>query len=57
MNFHDNGKKENRKIVFIRFSTLRIFHESGIKIEGGGHSSLNIFKTELSFVMKQSMQT
>ena len=34
MNFHDNSK--NKNLFFIRFSTLRIFHESGIKTEGGG---------------------
>ena len=46
MNFHDNGKKENRKIVFIRFSTLRIFHESGIKIEGGKEVCISLVGPE-----------
>ena len=39
MNFHDNSRNRNRiswKLFFIRFSTLRIFHESGIKTKGGG---------------------
>ena len=42
MNFHDNSKNKKSDIwknwFFIRFSTLRFFHEIGIKTEerGGG---------------------
>ena len=34
--FHDYLKNKNQRIFFIVFSTLRIFHESGIKTEVGG---------------------
>ena len=43
MNFQDNSRNKNRKIVFfIRFSTLRNFHESRIKIEGRGVCTLHV---------------
>ena len=41
--FHDNLKNKNRRIFLsiflILFSQLRIFHESGIKTEGGRGSA------------------
>ena len=47
--FHNNSNNKNRRIFLsiflILFSQLRIFHESGIKTEGGGGICLSFLDT------------
>ena len=56
MNFHDNSKNKNPKYrFFIRFSTLRIFHENGSKTERGEGVHISLFGTRSPNLTKEDM--